>query len=183
MTPTLGPGAPRVWGSRRGFDSRTPLTASLGPQSPSLRSSSTSTSLPSSFPTASPGRTSPASSADKRSTPFVTEDIPALTFLQRLSRHCYEDPSVPSEPRGLVRIHRQLVRAGGLPEGTDFNSETTQRGLTDRQREIAQALTERDSSLPPGMFRPAEFDALRALIVQRDAVRGVNEDTPGQIEH
>ena len=68
-----------------------------------------------------------------------------------------------------------------MPEGTDFDSETTQQGLTDRQRELAQTLTAQDASLPPGMFHdPAEFDALRALIVQRDAVRGVNEDTPGQ---
>jgi hypothetical protein len=30
------------------------------------------------------------------------------------------------------------------------------------------------------MFRPAEFDALRALIKQRDAVREMQEDSPGQ---
>jgi hypothetical protein len=110
----------------------------------------------------------------------LRKDIPALTFLQRLSRHCSEDPSVPFEPRGLVRLHKQLLRAGGLPEGTDFDSEATQRGLTARQRELAQTLTAQDASLPPGMFRPAEFDALRALTEQRDAVREMNEDTPGR---
>jgi hypothetical protein len=110
----------------------------------------------------------------------LREDIPTLTFLERLSRHCREDPSVPFEPRGLVRIHKQLVRAAGLPEDTDFNSETTQQGLTDRQREIARTLTERDSSLPPGMFRHAEFNALRALVAQRDAVRGVSRDATGR---
>jgi hypothetical protein len=30
------------------------------------------------------------------------------------------------------------------------------------------------------MFRPAEFDALRALIKQQDTVREMQEDTTGQ---
>jgi hypothetical protein len=96
-------------------------------------------------------------------------DSLALNFLHRLSCNCYDDASVPREPRGLVRLHEQLTLDFDLPEGTDINSETTQRGLTARQRELAQNLTAWDDALPPGLFRPAEFEALRVLTAQEDA--------------
>ena len=106
-------------------------------------------------------------------------DSMALNFLHRLSRNCYEDASVPREPRGLVRLHEQLTLDFDLPEGTDINSETTQRGLTARQRELAQNLTAWDDALPPSLFRPAEFEALRVLTAQEDAKHEMLQDALG----
>jgi hypothetical protein len=52
--------------------------------------------------------------ADELSDEAVTSlhgDLPALVFLQRLSLHCREEPSVSSAPRGLVRLREMMVIA------------------------------------------------------------------------
>jgi hypothetical protein len=106
-------------------------------------------------------------------------DSLVLNYLHRLSRHCYVDPAAPREPRGLIRLHERLTLDFGLPEGTHIDSEATQRGLTDEQRERAQNLTAWDDALPPGLFRPAEFEALRVLTAQDDAEREMLQSTLG----
>ena len=177
--PYLGPGCPALVGKPAGFRQPHHSDDELGPAISFTAKFKCFHETSEQF-SSRVSRAYFAGELSKHAVDSLREDIPALTFLQRLSGHCCEDPSVPFEPRGLVRIHRQLVRAAGLPEDTDFNSETTQQGLTNRQREIARTLTERDSSLPPGMFRHAEFNALRALVAQQDAVRGVSQDAPGR---
>ena len=50
-------------------------------------------------------------------------DNQVLSYLHRLSRHCYTDPAAPREPRGLVRLHERLTLEFKLPEGTHIDSE------------------------------------------------------------
>jgi hypothetical protein len=92
-------------------------------------------------------------------------DLSALVFLQRLSLRCTEDPSVPSAPRGLVRLREIMDSAEALLPVL------RQRGLGTVLREKMEALILKDAALPPGMFRPAEFDALSALVGQQSAER------------
>jgi hypothetical protein len=106
-------------------------------------------------------------------------DIDVLSYLHRLSRNCFTDPEAPHEPRGLIQLHKRLVLEFGLPEGTQLDSEVTQNSLTGEQRELARNLTAWDDALPPGLFRPAELDALRVLTAQQDAGHNMLQDMFG----
>ena len=92
-----------------------------------------------------------------------------LSYLQRLSRTCTDDPEAFQEPRGLVQLHKRLILEFGLPEGTQLDSEETQSTLTENQPVYAGKLTAEDEALPPGLFRPAEANALRVLVARREA--------------
>ena len=75
----------------------------------------------------------------------------------------------------------RLILEFGLPEGAQLDSGETQNALTDKQREHARKLTAEDEALPPGLFRPAEFDALRVLTAQQDAEHDMfGEDAQGR---
>jgi hypothetical protein len=95
-------------------------------------------------------------------------DISVLSYLQRLSRACTDDPEALQEPRGLVQLHTRLILEFGLPWGTQLDSEETQNTLTDDQRVCVSRLTAEDEALPPGLFRPAEANALRVLVARRE---------------
>jgi hypothetical protein len=96
-------------------------------------------------------------------------DISVLSYLQRLSAACTDDPEALQEPRGLIQLHARLVLEFGLPSGTQLESEETQDTLTGDQRMCVSRLTAEDEALPLGLFRPVEADALRVLVARREA--------------